>query len=82
MKKGGITMEKLRATEIIRCPARLLKAFNVNTDYLIFSSSPVNMPSPSPQKHTFVFVKKTNKQTKKTKQKTIQFFLQAAKVLS
>ena len=66
MKKGTI-MEKLRATEVIRCPARLLKASNVNIDYFIFSFSPVNMPSYSPQKHTFVFVQK-KKQKKKTEQ--------------
>ena len=65
MKKGFI-MEKLRATEVIQCPARLLKASNVNIDYFIFSFSPVNMPSYSPQKYTFVFVKKKNK--KKTEQ--------------
>ena len=31
------------ATEIIRCCTRLLKGSNVNTDELIFSSSPVNV---------------------------------------
>ena len=67
MKKGFI-MEKLRATEIIQCLARLLKASNVNIDYFIFSFSPVNMPSYSPQKHTFVFVqKKTKKKTEQNK---------------
>ena len=66
--KKGIIMEKLRATEVIRCPARLLKASNVNTDYFIFSSSPVNMLSYSPQRYTFVFVQKKEKQNK-TKQK-------------
>ena len=65
--KKGIIMEKLRATEVIRCPARLLKASNVNTDYFIFSSSPVNMLSYSPQRYTFVFVQKKEKQNK-TKQ--------------
>ena len=66
--KKGIIMEKLRATEVIQCPARLLKASNVNTDYFIFSSSPVNMLSYSPQRYTFVFVQKKEKQNK-TKQK-------------
>ena len=61
-------MEELRATEVIQCPARLLKASNVNTDYFIFSSSPVNMLSYSPQRYTFVFVQKKEKQNK-TKQK-------------
>ena len=80
MKKGFI-MEKLRATEIIQCLARLLKASNVNIDYFIFSFSPVNMPSYSPQKYTFVFVqKKTKKKQSKTK-KTIEFLIQAAKFL-
>ena len=68
MKKGTI-MEKLRATEVIRCPARLLKASNVNIDYFVFSFSPVNMPSYSPQKHTFVFVQKKNKKKNRAKQK-------------
>ena len=67
--KKGIIMEKLRATEVIRCPARLLKASNVNIDYFIFSFSPVNMPSYSPQKHTFVFVQKKNKKKNRAKQK-------------
>ena len=67
--KKGIIMEQLRATEVIRCPARLLKASNVNSDYFIFSSSPVNMLSYSPQKYTFVFVQKTKKKQNKTKQK-------------
>ena len=66
--KKGIIMEKLRATEVIRCPARLLKACNVNTDYFIFSSSPVNMSSYSPQKYTFAFVQKREKQNKTKKQ--------------
>ena len=77
--KKGIIMEKLRATEVIRCPARLLKASNVNTDYFIFSSSPVNMLSYSPQRYTFVFVQKKEKQNK-TK-KTIEFPIQAAILL-
>ena len=68
--KKGIIMENLRATEVIRYPARLLKASNVNTDYFIFSSSPVNMPSYLPQKYIFVFVQKTTTTTAtKTKQK-------------
>ena len=64
--KKGVIMEKLdvleisRPTEVIRCPARLLKGSNVNTDYFIFSSSPVNMPFYLPQKYTFVLVKKNN----------------------
>ena len=62
--KKGIIMEKLRATEVIQCPARLLKTSNVNTYYFIFSSSPVNMPSYSPQKYTFVFVQKKKNKTK------------------
>ena len=66
--KKGIIMEKLRPTEVIQCTARLLKAFDVNTDYFIFSSSPVNMPSYSPQKYTFVFVQKKEKQNKTNKQ--------------
>ena len=65
--KKGITMEKLRATEVIRCSARLLKASNVNTGYFKFSSGPVNLPSYSPQKYTFVFVRKKNKKQNKTK---------------
>ena len=81
MKKGTI-MEKLRATEVIRCPARLLKASNVNIDYFIFSFSPVNMPSYSPQKHTFVFVQKKTKKKKQSKtKKTIEFLIQPAKFL-
>ena len=67
--KKGIIMEKLRATEVIRCPARLLKASNVNIDYFIFSFSPVNMPSYSPQKHTFVFVQKKKQKKNRAKQK-------------
>ena len=67
MKKGFI-MEKLRATEVIQCPARLLKASNVNIDYFIFSFLPVNMPSYSPQKYTFVFVQKKKKERNKTEQ--------------
>ena len=62
--KKEIILEKLRATEVIRCPARLLKASNVNTDYFIFSSLPVNMPSYSPQKYTFVFIQKKKSKTK------------------
>ena len=66
--KKGIIMEKLRATEVIRCPARLLKASNVNIDHFLFSSSPVNIPSYSLQKYTFVFVfKKTKTKQNKTK---------------
>ena len=42
----------------MQCPTKLLKGSNVNTDYIIFSSSPVNIPSYSPQKYTFVFVQK------------------------
>ena len=81
MKKGFI-MEKLRATEVIQCPARLLKASNINIDYFIFSFSPVNMPSYSPQKYTFVFVKKKINKTKQCKtKKTIEFVIQAAKFL-
>ena len=81
MKKGTI-MEKLRATEVIRCPARLLKASNVNIDYFIFSFSPVNMPSYSPQKHTFVFVQKKKQKKKQSKtKKTIEFLIQPAKFL-
>ena len=80
--KKGIIMEKLRATEVIRCPARLLKASNVNIDYFIFSFSPVNMPSYSPQKHTFVFVQKKKKKKKQSKtKKTIEFLIQPAKFL-
>ena len=80
--KKGIIMEQLRATEVIRCPARLLKASNVNSDYFIFSSSPVNMLSYSPQKYTFVFVQKTKKKTKQNKtKKTIEFPIQAAILL-
>ena len=78
--KKGIIMEKLRATEVIRCLARLLGASNVNTDYFIFSSSPVNMPSYSPQEYTFVFVKKQKTKTKQNK-KPIEFFIQAAQLL-
>ena len=66
--KKGIIMEKLRATEVIRCPARLLNASNVNTDYFIFSSSPVNMPSYSLEKYTLAFVQKREKQNKTKKQ--------------
>ena len=65
--KKGIIMEKLRATEVIRCPARLLKASNVNTRLLYIFSSPVNMPSYSPQEYTFVFVKKEKQTKNKTK---------------
>ena len=80
--KKGIIMEKLRATEVIRCPARLLKASNVNIDYFIFSFSPVNMPSYSPQKHTFVFVQKKKQKKKQSKtKKTIEFLIQPAKFL-
>ena len=80
--KKGIIMEQLRATEVIRCPARLLKASNVNSDYFIFSSSPVNMLSYSPQKYTFVFVQKKKKTTKQNKtKKTIEFPIQAAILL-
>ena len=81
--KKGIIMEQLRATEVIRCPARLLKASNVNSDYFIFSSSPVNMLSYSPQKYTFVFVqkKKTNKTKQNKTKKTIEFPIQAAILL-
>ena len=61
------------ATEIIRCPTRLLKVSNVNTDDFIFSSSPVNIASYLPQKNTFVFVQKKKKKT--------EHFLQTAKLL-
>ena len=77
--KKGIIMENLRATEVIRYPARLLKASNLNTDYFIFSSSPVNMPSYLPQKYIFVFVQKNNNnnsnknKTKKQNKETIVF---------
>ena len=74
-------MEQLRATEVIRCPARLLKASNVNSDYFIFSSSPVNMLSYSPQKYTFVFVQKKNKTKQNKTKKTIEFPIQAAILL-
>ena len=67
--KKGIIMEKLRATEVIRCPARLLKASNVNIDHFLFSSSPVNIPSYSLQKYTFVFVFKKKQKQNRTKQK-------------
>ena len=50
--------EIFRATEVMQCPTKLLKGSNVNTGYIIFSSSPVNIPSYSPQKYTFVFVQK------------------------
>ena len=65
---------ELRAAEVIRYPARLLKVSNVNTDYFIFSSSPVNMPSYLPQKYIFAFVQKnnnnnSNKKTQKNKTK-------------
>ena len=66
--KKGITMEKLRATEVIRCSARLLKASNVNTGYFKFSSGPVNLPSYSPQKYTFVFARKKKQKTKQNKE--------------
>ena len=80
--KKQIIMEKLRAAEVIRCLARLLKVSNVNTDYFIFSSSSVNMPSYSPQEYTFVFVKQKTKKTKtKQNKKIIEFFIQAAKLL-
>ena len=79
--KKGIIMEQLRATEVIRCPARLLKASNVNSDYFIFSSSPVNMLSYSPQKYTFVFVQKKNKTKQNKTKKTIEFPIQAAILL-
>ena len=79
--KKGIIMEKLRATEVIRCLARLLGASNVNIDYFIFSSSPVNMPSYSPQEYTFVFVKKKQKTKTKQNKKPIEFFIQAAQLL-
>ena len=52
------------ATEIIRCPTRLLKVSNVNTDDFIFSSSPVNIASYLPQKNTFVFVQKKKKKNR------------------
>ena len=78
MKKGFI-MEKLRATEVIQCPARLLKASNINIDYFIFSFSPVNMPSYSPQKYTFVFVQK--KQTKQNSAKQKKVFYSGCKIL-
>ena len=80
MKKGTI-MEKLRATEVIRCPARLLKASNVNIDHFLFSSSPVNIPSYSLQKYTFVFVFKKNKNKTEQNKKTIEFLIQAGKLL-
>ena len=64
LMKKGIILEKLRATEIIWCPTRLLKASNVNTDYFIFSSLPVNMPSYSTQKYTFVFIQRKKNKTK------------------
>ena len=70
---------EIRATEVIRYPARLLKASNINTDYFIFFSSSVNMPSYSTQKYTFVFVQKNSNnnnkrnKTKKQNKKTIVF---------
>ena len=79
--KKGIIMEKLRATEVIRCPARLLKASNVNIDHFLFSSSPVNIPSYSLQKCTFVFVFKKNKNKTEQNKKTIEFLIQAGKLL-
>ena len=61
---------EIKSNEVIRCPVRLLKASSINTYYFIFSSSPVNMPSYSPQKYTFVFVQKKRKpkQSKTKKQ--------------
>ena len=79
--KKGIIMEKLRATEVIRCPARLLKASNVNIDHFLFSSSPVNIPSYSLQKYTFFFVFKKNKNKTEQNKKTIEFLIQAGKLL-
>ena len=79
--KKGIVMEKLRATEVIRCPARLLKASNVNIDHFLFSSSLVNIPSYSLQKYTFVFVFKKNKNKTEQNKKTIEFLIQAGKLL-
>ena len=80
--KKQIIMEKLRAAEVIRCLARLLKVSNVNTDYFIFSSSSVNMPSYSPQEYTFVFVKqKTKKNKNKTKQKNNRVFHSGCKII-
>ena len=73
-------MDKLRATEVIRCLARLLKASNVNTGYFIFSSSPVNMPSYSPQKYTFVFVQKKENQNK-VKQKSNRVSYSGCKII-
>ena len=71
---------EIKSNEVIRCPVRLLKASSINTYYFIFSSSPVNMPSYSPQKYTFVFVQKKENQNK-VKQKSNRVSYSGCKII-
>ena len=59
----------------------VVKSFQRKHRLLYISSSPVNMPSYSPQAYTFVLVKIKQKTKTKQNKKSIEFLIQAAKLL-
>ena len=61
---------------------KFIKSFQRKHRLLYIFFSPVNIPSYSPEKYTFVFVQKKQKQNKTVQnKKTIEFLIQAGKLL-